>query len=377
MINFNYNLPVNLIFGRNKSELIGSECKKYGKKVLIVTGKGSTKKTGLLDKAVSLVKNEGMEFVVFDKVTPNPLTDTVYEGAKIYEDSDCDCILGLGGGSIMDCAKGISFAVVNKGDINDYIFGRKQGTSSAPLVLVPTTCGTGSEGNQIAVLTNPENGDKKGLYTNIIMANSSIVDPLLMKTMPKSVLSSVGFDAFTHCLESFTAKRANPITRILARDGMTLIAESLPKLIEEEYTDDEFDKMSLAATYGGMVIGVSGVCAGHAMEHPVSGLKNVVHGKGLAALTPVITDKISEYDKEDYTVISKILGGNDCTDCGDSIRKFLKRINLSVTLSDLGVEKSDIPWLVSNCKKVSYGNLQNTCKMLSEAELSEIYENAL
>lgn len=377
MINFNYNLPVNLIFGRNKSDLIGSECKKYGKKVLIVTGTGSTKRTGLLDKAVNLIKAEGLDCTIFDKVTPNPLTTTVYEGVKIYEENGCDVILGLGGGSIMDCAKGISFAVINKGDISDYIFGKKQGTSSAPLVLVPTTCGTGSEGNQIAVLTNPENGDKKGLYTNIIMANSSIIDPLLMKTMPKSVLASVGFDAFTHCLESYTAKKASPITRTLAKDGMTLIAESLPALIEGEYTDDGFDKMSLAAVYGGMVIGASGVCAGHAMEHPVSGLKNVVHGKGLAALTPVITDKLSEYDKEDYTVISKILGGKDYTDCGDSIRNFLKRINLSVTLTDLGIEKSDIPWLVSNCMKVSFGNLQNTCKMLDETELAEIYEKAL
>lgn len=107
----------------------------------------------------------------------------------------------------MDAAKSIAFCMNNEGDISDYIFGLKQGKKAMTIILIPTTCGTGSEGNQIAVLTNPETKDKKALYTMNILPSVSIIDPDVMKTMPKHILSSVGFDAFTHSLEAYTSKK--------------------------------------------------------------------------------------------------------------------------------------------------------------------------
>ena len=146
-MNFNYNLPVNLLFGRGRSAEIGTEVAKYGKKVLIVTGRSSTKKSGLLDKTISLLDEAKVKYEVFDKVEQNPLTTTVYEGVEVIKETGCDVILGLGGGSIMDAAKSIAFAAKNSGDISEYIFGIKQGNDALPIVLVTTTCGTGSEGN--------------------------------------------------------------------------------------------------------------------------------------------------------------------------------------------------------------------------------------
>ena len=279
--------------------------------------------------------------------------------------------------AIMDAAKAIAFCTVNAGDVSDYIFGKKQGAGALPIVLLPTTCGTGSEGNQIAVLTNPETKDKKALYTMQVMPRVSVIDPDVMTTMPKSVLSSVGFDAFTHSLEAYTSKKANPITDAQALLGMQLLADDLPKLVSGEGGAAEWEAVSLAATLGGMVIGAAGVSAAHGMEHPASGLKNIVHGRGLAALTPPIVERLAPADPVKFARVSVLLGGSGAEDCAESIRRFLKAIDLSVKLSDLGITAEDVPWMTENCMKISIGNLKNAPVTFSREEVEQIYREAL
>ena len=376
-MDFQYNLPVNLIFGRGKADKAGEIASAYGKKVLVVTGTGSTKRSGLLDRVVSSLKAFGAETAVFDKVTQNPLTSTVYEGVALAKESDCDMILGVGGGSIMDAAKAIAFCCVNDGDISDYIFGKKQGKGSLPIILMPTTCGTGSEGNQIAVLTNPETKDKKALYTMQIMPSVSIIDPDVMMTMPKHVLSSVGFDAFTHALEAYTSKKANPLTDAQALLAIKLITANLPKLIQDYDNTEAWEAVSLAATLGGMVIGAAGVSAAHGMEHPASGLKNIVHGRGLAALTPPIVERLAPALPGKFAEVSKLLGGKDEKDCADGIRRFLKAIELDIKLGDLGITADDVEWMTENCMKISIGNLKNAPVTFTGEEVAEIYREAI
>lgn len=374
---FQYNLPVNLIFGRGKVAKIGEISSAYGKRALVVTGTSSTKKSGLLDRVLNFLNDSGIESIVFDKVTQNPLTDTVYEGVALARENQCDMIIGLGGGSVMDTAKSIAFCCVNDGDVSDYIFGNKQGKGSFPILLIPTTCGTGSEGNQIAVLTNPETKDKKALYTMQIMPSVSIIDPELMMTMPKHVLSSVGFDAFTHALEAYTSKKANPLTDVQALLSIKLIAENLPGLMSNYNNYEAWEAVSLAATLGGMVIGVAGVSAAHGMEHPASGLKNIVHGKGLAALTPLVVERLAPTLPDKFAEVSRLLSGKDETDCADSIRRFLKAIDLEVRLGDLGITADDIEWMTENCMKISIGNLQNAPVVFKREDIYEIYRKAI
>ena len=376
-MDFQYNLPVNLHFGRGKTDKIGEISAVYGKKALVVTGTGSTKRSGLLDRVVNSLKSAGADAVVFDKVTQNPLTTTVYEGVALAKESGCDMILGVGGGSIMDAAKSIAFCCVNGGDVSDYIFGRKQGKGSLPIILVPTTCGTGSEGNQIAVLTNPETKDKKALYTMQIMPSASVVDPDVMKTMPKHVLSSVGFDAFTHALEAYTSKKANPLTDAQALLAIKLITANLPELMQDYDNSEAWEAVSLAATLGGMVIGAAGVSAAHGMEHPASGLKNIVHGRGLAALTPPIVERLAPALPEKFAEVSRLLGGRDEKDCADGIRRFLKSIDLEVKLGDLGFTDGDVEWMTENCMKISIGNLKNAPVTFSREDVAEIYREAI
>lgn len=377
-MDFSYHMPADLRFGRGLADKIGDICKEIGgENVLVVTGTGSTKRSGLLDRVLASLKAAGLGAAVFDKVTQNPLTTTVYEGVELAKAEGCGVILGVGGGSIMDAAKAIAFCTVNAGDVSDYIFGKKQGAGALPIVLLPTTCGTGSEGNQIAVLTNPETKDKKALYTMQVMPRVSVIDPDVMTTMPKSVLSSVGFDAFTHSLEAYTSKKANPITDAQALLGMQLLADDLPKLVSGESGAAEWEAVSLAATLGGMVIGAAGVSAAHGMEHPASGLKNIVHGRGLAALTPPIVERLAPADPEKFARVSVLLGGSGAEDCAESIRRFLKAIDLSVKLSDLGITAEDVPWMTENCMKISIGNLKNAPVTFSREEVEQIYREAL
>ena len=374
---FNYNLPVNLVFGRERVSEIGTLSKEYGKKALIVTGKNSTKKSGLLDRVSSYLKEAGMETAVFDKVSQNPLTTTAEEGVSVAKQENCDVVIGLGGGSIMDCAKAIAFLSVNEGDINDYIFNRKVSDKALPLVLVPTTCGTGSEGNGFAVLTNPETGDKKSLRCNAIIAKVSIIDSELMETMPKHVLSTVGFDALCHSMEAYLSKVGQPLTDRMSIEAMKLIGKYLVAVYEGSKEEEAWDAITWASTLGGMVINAAGVTLPHGMEHPASGLKDIVHGRGLAALTPVITEASIKGAPEKYAVISQCLGGKDETDCVDTIRKLLEKLELTTTLSEQGITEADIPWMSENCFKVSAAGIANHPVVFSKEEIQKLYRKAL
>lgn len=374
---FQYYLPVNLVFGRGKSDIIGEKAKELGKKALIVTGGKSTKSSGLLTKVREQLKSNGVTFTVYDRVTPNPLTTTVYEGAQLALEEGCDLIVALGGGSSIDTAKGIAFQAVNGGDINDYIYGRKISNKALPILAVPTTCGTGSEGNGFAVMTNPETLDKKSLRCSAIVPACSIIDPLLMKTMPRETLACVGFDALCHNMDAYISSIAQPLTDIMALEGARLAIESLPKLYADAEELAGWDSLCLASTLGGMVINTAGVTALHGMEHPVSGLKDVVHGKGLAALAPHVYGASIKGARSKFATLSRYLGGRNENDFTDKIQELLEGINLRVTLGEMGVEEKDVAWLADNCLKVSAPSIANHPVVFSMDEIKEIYRKAL
>lgn len=376
-INFNYFLPVNIAFGSGKVLETGELTKPYGKKALIVTGRSSAKKSGLYDKVANSLSKAGIDHVLFDKVAQNPLTTTAMEGADFAKANGCDVVVAIGGGSIMDCAKAIAFLSINDGDINDYIYNRLQSDKALPLILIPTTCGTGSEGNGFAVLTNPENGDKKSLRCNAIVAKVSIVDPECMMTMPKHVLASVGFDALCHCMEAYTSKIAQPFTDALSLYAMELIAGNLVKVYKGEGGKEAWEKITLASTIGGMVINTAGVTLAHGMEHPASGLKDIVHGQGLAALTPVIVEASHKGNHFKFARIARIFGGVTAEDLAGKLRSLLKDIDLACTLSDLGLSEEDIPWMAENCMKVSAASIQNNPVVFTQKEIAEIYRKAM
>lgn len=374
---FIFDLPLNIIFGRGTFNEVGTQTGKYGTKALIVTGKQSTRQTGLLDRCLGLLHEAGLSTVVYDRVEQNPLITTVYKGAQLLLENRCDVVVGLGGGSAIDCAKGIAFVAGNSGDMEDYIFGRMMGLSAYPIIAVPTTAGTGSEANCLAVLTNPVTKDKKSLKAKLIFPKVSIVDPELMTSLPKQSIASTGFDALSHNLEAYLAKKAQPISDTLAIEAIRLLGEFLSRVYADPSDLEAWDRVALASTYGGMNICAAGVGAAHALEHPVSGLYDVVHGKGLAAILPKILEKSTGYADEKYLQISKALGGTDAGQCSALVQKIAEDMGLTGTLSDFGVKQEDIGWLSKNSFKIMQSNLENNPRVFTLNEVEQIYSEIL
>ena len=385
---FSYFLPVNIQFGWNKVDNIADFAAPYGKKVLIVTGRSSAKKSGLYDRVVAKLDAAHIDHVLFDQVDANPLTTTALDGAALAKSESCDMVIAIGGGSIMDCAKGIAFMAVNDGDINDYIFNRKTSDNALPLIVIPTTCGTGSEGNGFGVLTNPETGDKKSLRCNAIVPKVSIVDPGVMGTMPPHVLASVGFDALCHNIEAYTSKTAQPFTDALAHYAVTLLAQYLVPLykhvkataegqlavLNEKQLTKAWEAVTLASTIGGMVINTAGVTLAHGMEHPASGLKDITHGVGLAVIEPVAVEYTWSANPDKFGALARIFNHGDGSELGEALRLIVHDLDLTTNLTELGFTKKDIPWLVDNVYVVATGNIANTVAEISRKDIEALYK---
>ena len=385
---FSYFLPVNIQFGWNKVDSVADFVAPYGKKALIVTGRTSAKKSGLYDRVVAKLEAAHIDHVLFDQVDANPLTTTALDGAAVAKTESCDVVIAIGGGSIMDCAKGIAFMAVNEGDINDYIFNRKTSDNALPLVVIPTTCGTGSEGNGFGVLTNPETGDKKSLRCNAIVPKVSIVDPGVMGTMPPHVLASVGFDALCHNIEAYTSKTAQPFTDALSYYAVTLLAQYLvplykhvkavangkPEVLSEKQLTKAGEAVTLASTIGGMVINTAGVTLAHGMEHPASGLKDITHGVGLAVIEPVVVEYTWSANPDKFGALARIFNHGDGSKLGEALRFIVHDLDLTTNLTELGFTKKDIPWLVDNVYVVATGNIANTVAEISRKDIEALYK---
>ena len=385
---FSYFLPVNIQFGWNKVDGVAEFAAPYGKKALIVTGRSSAKKSGLYDRVVAKLDAAHIDHVLFEQVDANPLTTTALDGAALAKSESCDMVIAIGGGSIMDCAKGIAFMAVNDGNINDYIFNRKTSDNALPLIVIPTTCGTGSEGNGFGVLTNPETGDKKSLRCNAIVPKVSIVDPAVMGTMPPHVLASVGFDALCHNIEAYTSKTAQPFTDALAHYAVTLLAQYLvplykhvkatvegkPSILNEKQLTKAWESVTLASTIGGMVINTAGVTLGHGMEHPASGLKDITHGVGLAVIEPVVVEYTWSANPEKFNALARIFNHGDGSEFGEALRLMVHELDLTTNFTELGFTKKDIPWLVDNVYVVAAGNIANTVAEVSRNDIEVLYK---
>ena len=375
--NFNYSLPVNLQFGRGEINSIGEHAAKYGTRPLLVIGKNSARKSGLFDRVLTLLRASRVEPVIFDDVSSNPLTSMVANGVAVARENNCDLLIGIGGGSILDAAKGIAFMACNDGEINDYILGKAPSGGALPIILAPTTCGTGSEGNTFAVFTNPNTMDKKSLKSSLLVPSVSIIDSTLMESLPTAVLASVGLDAFCHSMEAYLSSKAQPLVDVMVLEAMRLIADKLLTICSGTGTADDWDKLALASTIGGMAIHSAGITAGHAMEHPVSGLKDVAHGQGLAAITSAILRRTRGAATDRMTTISKILGGTEADDCADAFDRFADSIGMRYRLSDFGVTLQDVDWLTKNCLKVSAAGLSQHPVVFDEQTIRELYTEAL
>ncbi|MDI6603648.1 MAG: iron-containing alcohol dehydrogenase [Thermoanaerobacteraceae bacterium] len=380
-MSFDVLLPTRIIFGRGKIEQI-SECRTYGDKALIVTGKYSSKKSGLLGKVLEILDNCTIPYVIYDEVISNPDCISVDKGVKVSTENRCNMVIALGGGSAIDTAKGIAVGSVELSPIWDFLRpdSRKRSVRGAlPIIAVPTTSGTGSEVNGAAVIQNNEIGFKPSFKSIYTFPSLSIIDPEFMTTMDRSVTASTGVDAFCQALECFIGVKANEVSNIYALESIKLSYKYLKKAYDDGNNIEAREKMALAAMLSGLAMASSGTSLVHALEHPLSGRYNITHGVGLAALLPSFIEFSLKYNEEKYKKIASILRGKEveASEIHTIIEEFLKSVGLKLRLRDLEIKEEDINILAKDTIMTLTGSIKNFNKPINEDDCKMIYKMAL
>jgi len=355
--NFNYYMPVKIFFGEGRLEELGTLTKGLGEKASFV------------------------KVVLYDEVTPNPTVEVVNEGAKIAVKEGCDVIIGLGGGSALDSAKGIAVVASHGGSAWDYIGEGKVTEKTLPIVAIPTTAGTGSETTLVSVLTNKKNLRKDAISSPYIFPRVAIVDPDLMKSMPSELTADTGFDALAHAVEAYLSINANPFSDILAMKSISLINDSLVEATKNGEDLEARGNMALASSLAGMAIAQAGVVAGHGFGMSIGGILDAPHGRTVGILLPsVISYNLSEVPER----ISQLASCFNLPATGDSmndawrvieaIKKMMKEMNFPTRLRDIGVGRKDIPKIVEDCmdrpdiannpKKIDYKEAQKFLELI-------------
>jgi len=337
-----FHLPTKIIFGPGSLAQLGIEAGKMGQKAILVTGSSSMRKTGVLDRVVKDLRANGITATIFDRVEPNPHITTVDEGSKLVRQQGVDIVIGLGGGSVMDAAKGIALASSGIRSIWHYIEkGANTEGQVPPLILVPTVAASGSEANNGAVITNWETHEKMVLNSPHLYPKVSIVDPELTLTLPQKPTAQGGVDIFCHLAECYlTARRTSTLNDAITEALMRTVVESLPQVLARpddiEGRTRLFWASTMACSQFTSLGGGEGAMTLHGIEHPLSGYYNIAHGDGLAALLPAWM-RFTFPVRQDrfHSLGGNVLGAEDGI---AATEKWLEKVGMRLRLSDLGIE---------------------------------------
>lgn len=285
-MDFEFRIPGNgIVFGSGKLSLVGEKAKKFGRNCLIACDPFCSK-NGLAEKVQKLLEDQKVASLVYDKVIPNPTIGIIDAGASIARKEKCDFVIGLGGGSSIDTAKGIAVAAAHKGGVWQYAIGDAEITDKTlPVVAINTTSGTGSHCTCFSVISNNKTHQKPGMGSPYILPSLAIVDPELMLTVPKELTLITGFDVFSHAVEALTSKAASPVSDMLAEKAISLVVRHLPECHSNGQDIEARSGMALADTYSGIAISHAVVSLGHVMAHVISGhYPDIAHGDALYSI---------------------------------------------------------------------------------------------
>jgi len=279
-----FSLPPTIITGAGASEKVGEQAKRLGAtNALIVTDPGIVK-IGYADQIAKNLHNAGIATSIFSDVTPDPTLQNVTDGLNQYRAENCDVIVSIGGGSAIDCGKGIAMKLTNDGEFADYMGVDKIPNTGVPLIAIPTTAGTGSEVTKVTVITDTDRNVKMMLSSACLLASVALVDPLLSLTTPPHLTAAVGVDALTHAIEAYVSKRSQPITDALALEAIKLISGSLRQAWADGENIPARTDMMLGASIAGMAFSNSSVALVHGMSRPIGAYFHIHHGLSNAVL---------------------------------------------------------------------------------------------
>lgn len=282
---FEFISPEKIVFGAGKINEAGELCKMLGRNALIVCDE-YTRSVGLSKRIAESLKNAGIESTIYSGVVPNPTVECVDAAGAVAIENGCDFVVGLGGGSSMDAAKGAAVSATHGGEVWPYAIGEKEITDGVlPIVAITTTSGTGSQCTCFAVISNPETKQKPGMGSPLILPKLAIVDPELMLSVPKQLTANTGFDVFTHAVEAYTSTAASAMSDIHAKKALELVGGFLKRCYNDGSDLEGREAMAMADTCAGMAICNAVVTLPHVLAHVISGhFEEIPHGDALYSI---------------------------------------------------------------------------------------------
>lgn len=375
--------PHKTILGKGVVQQLGKEVTALGgRKVLVVTDPGVLK-AGMVEMVEKALVSEGIKMGLFDKVEPEPPVRVVDECVQTITEGNYDLIIGLGGGSALDVAKGAAAVAPNGGKVLDYVGIDTIPKKGLPKILIPTTAGTGSEATRVFVMTDETDNTKKVVYSNFLLSDVAMLDPVLTVSMPPAVTADTGLDALVHAIEAYVSVNTTPFAEILALEAISLIAYNLPIAFSKGSNIQARYNMLLAANLGGAAFTSGGLGAVHGLAYVLGTDYHMAHGRSNAIMLPHVMSFNMTGNLQKYTDIAQAMGehveGLSLYEAAEksvnAVKRLLTTVNISFNLSFYGILKEDLPKLVEGGMKQSRLFVPNP-RDLSEEDVRSIYEGA-
>jgi len=384
---FMFQLPRKVIFGNGSVQKMGEEARGIvagGKKALLVSDKGVVA-AGLTAGAKASLEKSGFEVVVFDGVTADAPISLVHACTDLGRKEGADVVVAIGGGSVIDTAKAVSFMIPYKGKLEDNLGIGKVKQPGLPKIFVPTTAGTGSDLSHTFVLYDDTSGDKITSYSPYCFADISIIDPTLTLNLPQRITAESGMDAFSHALEAFVTVKANPLSDVLALKGVEVISRNIQKAYAKGPQNlDARYAMCFGVCMGTMAIRSSGVGAIHATCYPPAMEYHLSHGVAISIMMPYVMEYNLIANTGKYAAVAAAMGEKvdglserEAAQASvEAVKRLMKDMDIPLRLRDVGGKKEDFPKFAATVVKRYAHHIANNPRNLTEKDLLKIYEMA-
>lgn len=378
---YEFSLPGRTIMGEGALEQSENIIKSFGKKALIVSGKNVTK-MGTVKIITDCLEKWEIDYLIFNEITGEPTEVMIEAGVKAYKEGECDFCIAVGGGSPLDSGKAIVAMTKLEGEISDYM-GQTMEGKFPPLVLIPTTAGTGSEATKFTVITDSKKDIKMLLKGEALLPDLAIIDAKFSLTAPKGVTAATGMDALTHAVEAYTSRKANPLTDTFALSSIKKIFKYLPLVYKNGEDKKAREEMAIAAYEAGVCINNSSVTIVHGMSRPIGALFHVPHGISNAMLIKECLSYVLDGSYERFGEIGRAIGAADESKSDkEASEAFLDKLSELCkvceipTLKEYGIDKDEFNNFVDKMAQdaMNSGSPSNTIKEVSKDDLLKIYE---
>ncbi|MSU51699.1 MAG: iron-containing alcohol dehydrogenase [Opitutus sp.] len=381
-----FNLPATIVTGAGASRELVPQLAHLGARCVLLVTDAFMVSSGAAGGFVRALEEGGIAVTLFAGVQPDPTDANVRDGLAHFRAAGCDAIVALGGGSPIDAAKAIAVLATNPGPLSQYQGYHQVPRAGVPLVVIPTTAGTGSEVTKVAVITDTARDVKMMMLDRNFLPTVALVDFELTLSMPPALTAHVGVDTLTHGIEAYVSRKATPLTDPLALQCIALVAQHLETAWREPQNRAAREGMMLAATLGGMAFANSSVALVHGMSRPIGAVFHVPHGLSNAVLLPAVTRFSLAGASERYATIAKTMrlcsSDASVTGAGVALLDGLMQLNARLQVPPLGacrgVERAKFDQVVEKmaADALASGSPQNNPVVPTIAEIVGLYREA-